>query len=92
MTARRRKREWPPWWNWEFVIVRHMRGRLFRRKFTEIELRRMIEHATGWERDCKEGRWVIKMRFRRRPWEVIVEPIPESNTLEVVTAYEVWDE
>ena len=52
----------------------------------------MMEHATGWEHDYEEGRWAIKTRFRRRPWEVIVEPIPESEKLEVVTAYEVWDE
>lgn len=66
MTARRSKREWPPWWKWELVIIRHMQGRLYKRKFTEIELRRMMEHATGYRRDYKEGRWVIETQFRRQ--------------------------
>lgn len=84
----KRRREWPPWWEWELVIIRHMQDRLGKRKFTEIELRRMMEHATGFRPDPIEGRWVIETRFRRKRWEVIVEPIPEEEKLEVVTAYE----
>lgn len=66
-----------------------MERRLIKREFTEIELRRMTEHATGFDRDDKEGRWVIAVRLRRADWEIIVEPIPEEEVLEVVTAYEV---
>jgi hypothetical protein len=62
-----------------------------RREFTEIELRRMMGHATNYRRDIVEGRWVIETWFRRQRWEVIVEPIPERELLVVVTAYDVGD-
>jgi hypothetical protein len=62
-----------------------------RRDFTEINLRRMMEHAKGYRRDIVEGRWVIETRYQSHPWEVIVEPIPERQILVVVTAYDVWD-
>jgi len=47
---------------------------------SEIELRRMIEHALGYRRDHIEGRWVIETRYRRQRWAVIVEPIPEKSS------------
>ena len=53
----KRKREWPPWWEWELKLIPHMKGRLAKRKFTEIELRRMMEHATNFRPDYKEGRF-----------------------------------
>ncbi len=62
-----------------------------KRHFTEIELRHIMENATHFRRDHIEGRWVVETRFRRLQWEVVVEPIPEEETLEVITAYEVWD-
>jgi hypothetical protein len=61
------------------------------RRFTELDLRRMLERATGYHRDVVEGRWVIETRHRRRPWEVIVEPDRERQLLVVVTAYPVWE-
>jgi hypothetical protein len=60
-----------------------------RRDFTEIDLRRMMEHATGYHPDIEEGRWVIETRFQRQAWEVIVEPNAERERLVVVTAYDV---
>jgi hypothetical protein len=69
-----------------------MERRLKKRHFTEIEFRRMMEHAEGFRRDYVEGRWVIETRFRRKRWEVIVEPIREEEKLEVITAYQVWDD
>jgi len=33
---------------------------------------------------------MISTRHRRHPWEVIVEPDPDSELLVVVTAYPVW--
>jgi hypothetical protein len=59
------------------------------RDFTEVDLRRMLEYATGLRRDVVEGRWVIETRYARRPWEVIVEPDEEIRLLIVVTAYPV---
>ena len=70
-----------------------MQRRFPQRDSTEIELRRrMIEHATNYRKDRKEGRWIIDTRFRRNAWAVIVETLPDEEKLEVITAYEVWDE
>jgi len=61
------------------------------RRFTEIDLRRMLERAAGYRDDVVEDRWVIETRHRRRAWEVIVEPDAERRLLVVVTAYPVWE-
>lgn len=60
------------------------------RRFSEIDLRRMLERASRYREDVVEGRWVIDARHRTRAWEVIVEPDPERHFLIVVTAYPVW--
>ena len=57
------------------------------RRFTEIDLRRMLEYATSFRRDIIEGRWVILSRQRRRYWEIIVEPDLDAGLLVVITAY-----
>lgn len=57
------------------------------RRFTEVDLRRMLEGANGYRRDSVEGRWVIDSRHDRRSWEVIVEPLTSEQLLLVVTAY-----
>jgi len=59
------------------------------RRFSEIDLRRMLERAVGYREDVVEDRWVIETRHRGRPWEVIVEPDRERLLLVVVTAYPV---
>jgi hypothetical protein len=51
----------------------------------------MMEHATNYYRSKEESRWVIETRFRRKPWEVVVEPNGEKERLDVVTVYEVRD-
>jgi hypothetical protein len=56
------------------------------------DLRRMMEHATGFRKDYIESRFTIDTRFRRKPWEVIVEPLSDEKRLEVITAYERWDD
>ena len=61
------------------------------RRFTEIDLRRMLERASGYRKDLVEGRWVIEARHGGKAWEVIVEPDPGRQLLVVVTAYPVWD-
>jgi hypothetical protein len=60
------------------------------RRFTEIDLRRMLQRATGHRRDVVNGRWVIETRHRERAWEVIVEPDRDRELLVVVAAYAVW--
>ena len=59
------------------------------RRFTEVDLRRMLEHATGRRRDCVAGRWIIQTRRNRQDWEVIVEPLVSEKILLVITAYAV---
>jgi hypothetical protein len=61
------------------------------RRFTEIDLRRMLEHASGYGEDVVEGRWVIETKHRGKAWEVIVEPDIDREVLVVVTAYAVWE-
>jgi hypothetical protein len=61
------------------------------RRFTEIELRRMLERASSYREDVVQGRWGIETRHRGRAWEVIVEPDRERQLLVVVTAYPVWE-
>jgi len=59
------------------------------RRFTEVDLRAMLDGATGLRRDIVEGRWVVTCRHRRHVWEVIVEPDRGAQLLVVVTAYPV---
>jgi hypothetical protein len=59
------------------------------RQFSEIDLRRMLEYATGLREDVVEGRWVVETWHRRGSWEVIVEPDFDAGALVVVTAYAV---
>jgi hypothetical protein len=59
------------------------------RRFNEVDLRRMLEHASGYRADVVAGRWVIETRHTRKDWEVIVEPDNEQTLLVLVTAYPV---
>lgn len=61
------------------------------RRFNELDLRTMLEHARLYRRDIVKGRWVIETRHQGHLWEVIVEPEVVSTLLVVVTAYPVWD-
>ena len=87
-----RRSQWPPWWEWELEFIDHAYESMEKRRFTEIELRRMMENARSYRRDIVEGRWVIETRHQRRRWEVIVEPIPEKKVLDVITAYALWED
>ena len=69
----------------------HVVKRMGDRGFDEIDLRRMLERATGYRGDIVGGRWAIETRHQRKPWEVIVEPDSERGLLVVVTAYPVWE-
>ena len=62
------------------------------RRFSEVDLRGMLERAQGWRQDVVEGRCVIETKHRRRAWEVIVEPDDAVELLVVVTAYPVWED
>lgn len=59
------------------------------RRFTEVDLRTMLQLAQEYRQDVVPQRWVIEARFEGRSWEIVVEPEPERATLVVVTAYPV---
>jgi hypothetical protein len=79
----------PEWWAWELELTPHVEKRMEDRAFTEVDLRLILERATGFRTDVAEGRFVVETRFRGRPWEVVVEPDEVEHLLVVVTAYPV---
>jgi hypothetical protein len=56
---------------------------------TEVEVRAMLERATGFEASVVEGRFMIPTRRDQSAWIVIVEPDADASLLVVVTVYEV---
>jgi hypothetical protein len=79
----------PQWWNWELSFTSHAELRMEQRGATELDVRAMLERATGYEPSVVEGRFMIHVVHRQRPWIVIVEPDIEAKRLLVVTTYEV---
>jgi hypothetical protein len=85
-----RKPEWPEWWEWELDLTfDHLRVQMIRRKFSETDLREMLERATNIREDDEPGRWVVETKNDRHPWEVIIEPQRNEQVLVVITAYKV---
>ena len=85
------RRGWPEWWDWELELSPHLLKRMGDRRFTEVDLRRMLARASRHREDVVDGRWAIETSQHGRPWEVIVEPDWERLLLVVVTAYPVWE-
>jgi hypothetical protein len=83
------KTEWPAWWNWELELTPHLFKRMLDRGFTEVDLRGMLERATGHHADICDGRFIVETRHAGKPWQVIVEPDEEDFLLVIVTAYPV---
>ena len=81
----------PVWWNWDLSFTSHAEMRMEQRGVTEVEVRAMLERATGFEPSVVEGRFMIHSRHVERPWIVIVEPDIDVNLLVVVTVYEVFE-
>lgn len=79
----------PEWWNWDLSFTSHAEMRMEQRGVTEVDVRAMLERATGFEPSVVEGRFMIHSRHVERPWIVIVEPDADVNLLVVVTVYEV---
>lgn len=63
--------------------------RMADRRFSEVELRSMLQRALDYRRDHVLGRFAVQTRFRRRDWIVIVEPDLQLEILVVITAYPV---
>jgi hypothetical protein len=62
------------------------------RGFTEVDLRRMLEHADTHRSDILEGRFVIETHHAGQRWDVVVEPDELRQLLVVITAYPVDQE
>ena len=84
-------RGWPEWWAWDLELSSHLLKRMTDRRFTEVDLRRMLQRASGYREDVVEDRWIVETRHRGRAWEAIEEPDRERYLLVVVTAYRVWE-
>ncbi len=80
-------RQWPSWWAWELDLTAHLLKRMDDRGFNEVDLRRMLEHASGYTPDVVAGRFIVEARHGGRAWVAIVEPDPENELLVVITAY-----
>jgi len=81
--------DWPEWWEWELVLTEHLLTRMLQRGFTEVDLRVMMEGASGLSPSVEYGRWVVTARHGNRRWAVVVEPETQKRLLKVLTAYEV---
>jgi len=84
----RKTPDWPEWWSWELDCSNpHLAKRMIDRGFSELDLREMLELASGYRRDKDPNRWVIETSHRGRVWEVVVEPQAVEKLLVVVTAF-----
>jgi len=79
---------WPECWDWEVAFTGHVQGRMEERGVTEVEVRSMLQRASGYSPSVVENRFMIETMHRGRPWIVIVEPDPDERLLVIVTAYE----
>lgn len=61
------------------------------RGFNEVDLRAMLEGASGYRPDVLDGRWVIATHHAGRRWEVIVGLDGVLKMLVVVTAFPIWE-
>jgi hypothetical protein len=57
------------------------------RRFSEVDLREMMEDARDFTPDVEPGRRVIATTWSGTPWEIVVEPDVDTNRLVIVTAY-----
>ena len=85
------RRRWPTWWHWELELSPHLLMRMVDRKFTEVDVRRMLHLASRLRRDIEPGRWLVITRHRKARWEIILEPDAEAQIVVGVTAYPAGD-
>ena len=80
---------WPDWWTWELELSPHVLKRMLDRRFSEVDLRHMMERALGLTRCEEPDRWMVDTRHDNRSWQVLVEPDPLDRMMVVITAYPV---
>ena len=79
----------PHWWRWPILVSGHLLERMVDRRFTEADLREMLEDVSRVRPGSGTSRWVAECPWRGEYWEVVLEPDPASNEIVVVTAYRV---
>jgi len=79
----------PAWWGWELRLDNHVLGRMEDRDFTEIDLRSMLHSVSSVRRHELPERWIVRSRWKRQLWNVILELDHERQEIVVVTAYRV---
>jgi len=84
-----RKPDWPAWWGWEIELSSHVLKRMVDRRFSEIDIRRMLADATNLREDREPGRWIVEASLANRRWQVIVEPDSTDRLIVVITAFAV---
>ena len=85
--SERTDRYWPDWWSWEIELTPHLMKRMVDRRFSEVDLRLMLDAAAGFHENHEEDRFVIETTHDGRRRAVIVEPSPDEAVPIVVTAY-----
>lgn len=78
---------WPEWWSWELELSAHLLKRMVDRGFSEVDVRRMLEEASGLRPDIEPGRWAVATVHSGESWEVIIEPDESAELLVVITSY-----
>jgi hypothetical protein len=82
--------DWPDWWDWELDLsLDHLRKQMLRRKFSETDLREMLDRTSNLREDDEPGRRVSETTWESQAWEVVLEPQMRERTLLVITAYRV---
>jgi len=57
----------PDWWRWDLTFTSHAELRMEHCGVTEVEVRAMLEGATGFAPSVVEGRFMIHARHPQRP-------------------------
>jgi len=81
----------PDWWNWDLSFTSHAELRMEQRGVAEVDVRAMLERATGFAPSVVEGRFMLHVSHLQKPWIVIIEPDSDAKLLVVVTVYEVFE-
>ncbi len=67
----------------------HVEERMIDRSFSDVDLRLMMESATGFRAGGSVGRWIVETVHLGEAWEVVVEPDELEQVIIVITAYKV---
>jgi hypothetical protein len=78
----------PEWWTWDLSFTGHAEMRMEQRGVTEVDLRAMLERATGFDHNVVDGRFMIHAGTGRDPGSSSSSPT-WTQLLVVVAVYEV---